>query len=215
MSILAPFIAKGGQGTSMPTIKGYLHSAACCRVNCGMYRDLTHIFDFIAVKRPSKIGVLSSCFNYLVTRFDSLFESLRAFLSTHQILAPYRTSTHIYTEIPHIFFPTLKPLYCCTVGYLPMGYVNGAPNRSRATVLPPTFIPFFQSPTYRALNHRGTALLPTFLGTDTVTWPTKCMPNFLSSLKFSMCKVVFKIDLKKTTSVKMSFFINSSRKLLT
>lgn len=215
MSILAPLPEKEGQGTTPPVIQLLLNRAALLRASCCMYRDLTHIFYNLERRKPSNKWTLSSTYSYLAHYFNSFMKSLNVFLSTHEILAPYRTSTHIYTEIPHIFSPTLTPVYCNTLGYLPMGYANGALKRSITTALPPTFIPFFQSLLYRALNHRRTAPLPTFLGRDTVIRPTKGRTNLLSSLKFSMCKVVFKIDLKKTTSVMMSFLISSSRKLLT
>jgi hypothetical protein len=179
------------------------------------YRTLTHIFPLNRSNALNYNRFSSNIINTLPNSSAPYYCLYKLKLSTHIYCRYYRTSTHVFTALPPTLLSTLR-YFSLAIRHLlnlnaPIKPVIGC----CTTVLPPTFLPFFQSLTYRALNHRGTALLPTFLRPDTVIWPTKCLSNFLSSLKFRMCKVVFKIDLKKTTSAMMSFFINSSRKLLT
>ena len=174
-----------------------------------LYRALTHKMRaspwFFGLNSPFSC----SCFNRLRAVPVAIPGHPRPRTSTHS--CPYiystRDSTHLFT----VRAPTLLSSHRPVSGRLTPGSGRNldAPQlRSGiSTVLSPTFLPFFQSLSYRSSNHGPTVPLPTKETGTTVLSPTKSSVNRLNFHQSFSRKDVFKRCIKKTSGLMRLFFI--------
>jgi hypothetical protein len=173
------------------------------------YRALTHKMR----ASPWVFGLNSpfsySSFNGLCAAPVAIPGHPRPRTSTHS--CPYiysnRDSTHLFTVRP----PTLLRPHPPVSGCLTRGTCRNldAPlvRNDIDTVLSPTFLPFFQSLSYRSSNHGLTVPLPTKETGTTVLSPTKSSVNRLNFHQSFSRKDVFKRCIKKTSGLMRLFFI--------
>ncbi len=171
------------------------------------YRALDHIFTIYISSVVGRHFTLSRIFNRLPPHRKGSFSSCASVPSTHDLEDCYRPSTHIFTALRPMFLGS-------SLSYLPLLRIVSrrfvsqlAYNQEDLTALPPTFLPCFHTPVYRASNHHLPALPPTKFSPFTALSPIKIAANFLNTFSVQTCKVVSKFDLKNTTSLMMSFFL--------
>ena len=125
--------------------------------------------------------------------------------STHSCpyIYTHRDSTHVSTVTPPTLLISLSTTHSRYHHLSHAFCLKGA----AATVLSPTFLPFFQSLLYRSSNHGATVTLPTKKRVSTVLSPTKSVGNLLNLHQTFSRKDVFKRCLKKTSGLMRLFFI--------
>jgi hypothetical protein len=173
------------------------------------YRAFTHIL--IALRGVFSFSNSFSCciISNLRPPLVSIPAPSESRTSTHscRYIYSYRDSTHLFTVRP----PTLLRAHPPISGRVAPGTHRNcdpsAMSSAISTVLSPTFLPSFQSLTYRSSNHGPTVRLPTKeLGT-TVLSPTKSSVNRLNFHESFSRKDVFKRCIKKTSGLMRLFFI--------
>jgi hypothetical protein len=173
------------------------------------YRAFTHKIRMFSMLLPLRVRFFSRSINNLRSPIGRLIGAFPHTLSTH--ICPYiyttRDSTHLSTVTPPTFPSSMQARLGGGSSICVGNSEQHRPNSTVATVLSPTFSPYFQSQGCRASNHPPTVTLPTKETRSTVTRPTKTTSKYLKQLQRFPRKDVFKICFKKTSGVMMSFFL--------
>ena len=174
-----------------------------------LYRAFTHKISKISIIVPLRTRFFLRDIKALRFPRSSFAAPRRGENSTHSCpyIYTFRDSTHLSTVKP----PTLShPRGASSVGTRHGHLANPSANTPiphLATVLRPTFSPFFESHPCRASNHASTVTLPIKQTRTTVPPPTKTSTNYLKQLQSLQRKDVFKICIKKTSGLMMFFFL--------
>jgi hypothetical protein len=198
---------QGGQHHLLAPISPACTHASSTLTGAQGYRASSHILSIYIRTAVRRRVTLPRIFNKLPTLIRGSCLSCASVPSTHALQAYYRASTHIFTA--------LRPMFLArSLSHLPLlrlaskRIISGRPsNYQHITVFPPTFLPSFHTPLYRASNHHLPVLPPTEFRATTALSPIKIGGNLLNTFSVQTCKVVSKFDLKNTTSLMMSFFL--------
>ena len=173
------------------------------------YRAFTHKIRMFSMLLPLQVCFFSRTINDLRPPWGRLISAFPRTLSTH--ICPYiyttRDSTHLSTVTPPTFLSSMQARLDGSSSICVGNSQKHRPKGTVATVLSPTFSPYFQSQGCRASNHPPTVTLPTKETRSTVTRPTKTTSKYLKQLERFPRKDVFKICFKQTSGVLMAFFI--------
>lgn len=172
------------------------------------YRDLAHIFTSQVLLTSDNQSIFNNVSRWLAISSRRLCSLLSEQPSTHIFSCKYRASTHISTVLPHILYRALSLSLRHLAARPTVSRLIPWPLRVLATVLSPTFSPFFQSLCYRALSHVVTVTLPTKFCPSTVLSPTKVATNHLNYHQTQLGKDVFKLCIKKTSRMMMFFILS-------
>lgn len=128
---------------------------------------------------------------------------------------PYRTSAHLFTVLPPIFYNIKNNLYY----YIQQKSLKPAWFANKkcflTTVLPPIKLPCFQTWNYRPSTHTATELSNMFLGISTVLRPIKSASKLLEQYGNKYRKDVLKVVYKNNISVDDLFLKKKKEKIFT
>ena len=118
----------------------------------------------------------------------------------------YRTFTHLFTVLSHRKFNGEQNDQWSYFKSIEQSVKEWIKTYLNCTVIPPIFLPYSQSATYRSFTHRGTVLRNMKNAVGTVLWVTFLLANNLISPCFSECKVDQKYDYKRSSPRDVDFF---------
>lgn len=169
------------------------------------YRTFTHIFSIKHTKWRHLHSFLMCNINSLgcLCSIPNHTKSGQSF--NHIFANNYRTFTHFFTALP-ITFLSLSIWKFSQLTFLPTKSDPKRGNRSKTTVLSPTFLPLFRSRQYRSSNHTSTALPFTENDLDTALSFTRNRDNVFKPRNKFAAKDVLNIDLKMIITPCDAFF---------